>query len=316
MIELVTFGETMAAFTPTSNEPLRYVTNFRMRIAGAESNLAIGVQKLGHNAGWFSKLGDDEFGQFILNSIRAEGVDTSHVRFEKSSRSGIMFKEINFNNETKVYYYRENSAASRMAAEELDEAYIAGAKILHLTGITPVLSQECMDTVLKAVEIAKRNRVLVSFDPNIRRKLWSQTDYSSVIKDILAQSDIISCGVGEAEVLFQTRDVREIYDTISRLSRAKYVAIKDGARGAWVGSGGELQNVPPTKWSRMDSVGAGDAFNAGFLAGILEGQPVEVCGKMGGIMGGLATQSTGDTESLPTKEEMGHYLNDTEIVYR
>jgi 2-dehydro-3-deoxygluconokinase len=316
LIELVTLGETMAAFTPASSGPLRYVSDYHMRIAGAESNLAIGIQKLGHSAGWISKLGDDEFGHFILNSIRAEGVDTSQVIFDSRHRSGIMFKETNFNSETKVSYYRDNSAASCISASELDSSYVADAQILHLTGITPVLSSSCLEAVIKSIDIAKQNNRLVSFDPNIRLKLWNGTDYSDIITEILFRSDIISCGVGEADLLFQTRDVNEIFKMIFGKGEAKFVAIKDGANGAWVGTKDVVYNIPPTKWNRVDAVGAGDAFNAGFITGILEGLPIETCGKMGNIMGGLAIQTFGDIEALPTREELNNYLNNTQIIYR
>ena len=114
MPQIVTVGETMAAFTPGSTGFLRYVKNYEMRIAGAESNLAIGVSKLGHSAGWISCLGKDEFGEFVQNSIRAEGVDTSRVVFDPEYRTGIMFKQVRNASETSVFYYRENSAASHM----------------------------------------------------------------------------------------------------------------------------------------------------------------------------------------------------------
>jgi 2-dehydro-3-deoxygluconokinase len=227
-----------------------------------------------------------------------------------------MFKETDFNNDTKVYYYRDNSAASFISASELDSSYIANAQILHLTGITPILSESCHEAVIKAVDIAKQNNRLVSFDPNIRLKLWSGNDYSTIIKDIFDRCDIISCGVGEAEVLFKTCDVNDIFKIIFGRGEAKFVAIKDGSNGAWVGTKDAIYNIPPTKWKRVDSVGAGDAFNAGFIAGILEGLPVETCGKMGNIMGGLATQTLGDIEGLPTKEEMNNYLNNTRVVFR
>ena len=147
MPQSVTVGETMAAFTPGSTGFLRYVKNYEMRIAGAESNLAIGVSKLGHSAGWISCLGKDEFGEFVQNSIRAEGVDTSRVVFDPEYRTGIMFKQVRNASETSVFYYRENSAASHMRPQLLDEGYLAQADVIHLTGITPVLGDSCRETV-------------------------------------------------------------------------------------------------------------------------------------------------------------------------
>ena len=130
-MEVVTFGESMVLFGPDSSGPLRYVQNFNKSIAGAESNVAIALAKLGHKVGWFSKLGDDEFGRYIQSTIRGEGVDVSRVIFEPGKNTGILFKERFMHSNPNVYYYRKGSAASNLKAEELDESYIKDAKILQ-----------------------------------------------------------------------------------------------------------------------------------------------------------------------------------------
>lgn len=305
----------MVGFVPGSKDPLRYVSSYTAKIAGAESNLAIGVCKLGHPTGWVSKLGDDEFGHLILNRIRGEGVDVSHVRFDKEHRSGIMFKDTSMK-ETKIFYYRENSAACCLSPADVDEEYLASAQILHLTGITPILSDRCREATETAVRYARRNGVLVSFDPNIRMKMWKENDYTDLMLRILKQSDIVLLGLSEAEVLLGTQDMNRVFREIFSFGTAKYIAVKDGANGAWVSDGGEPVHCPPMDCESVDSVGAGDAFNAGFLSGLLEEQPLRVCGEMGNIMGGMATQSLGDFEGLPSKEEMRDYLEHRSIVYR
>ena len=153
MPECLTLGETMAAFAPDRTGPLRYVPNYSLRIAGAESNTAIGAAKLGVSAAWISRLGADEFGQYIRNQIRAEGVDCSGVHFDPAHRTGVMFKQTG-SGESSVFYYRENSAASHMTPQDLDEALFRGCRILHLSGITPVLSESCAETVQAAMEDA------------------------------------------------------------------------------------------------------------------------------------------------------------------
>ena len=143
MPQLITIGETMAAFTPDSVGALRYVQNFGIRTAGAESNVAVGLAKLGLEAAWVSRLGTDEFGCFIRNQLRAEGVDCSRVIYDPDHRTGIMFKETGVG-ETKVFYYRENSAASHLCPEDVTPALLDGVKVLHMSGITPVLSESCL----------------------------------------------------------------------------------------------------------------------------------------------------------------------------
>lgn len=167
--QLVTLGETMAAFAPDRMGPLRYVSNYGIRIAGAESNTAIGAAKLGVQAAWVSRLGADEFGQYIRNQIRAEGVDCTGVTFDPAHRTGVMFKQTG-SGETSVFYYRENSAASHMAPQDLDETVFRDCRILHLSGITPVLSDSCAETVQAAIRLAKSCGAKLSFDPNIRKK--------------------------------------------------------------------------------------------------------------------------------------------------
>lgn len=204
MPQLITIGETMAAFTPDSVGALRYVQNFGIRTAGAESNVAVGLAKLGLEAAWVSRLGTDEFGCFIRNQLRAEGVDCSRVIYDPDHRTGIMFKETGVG-ETKVFYYRENSAASHLCSEDVTPALLDGVKVLHMSGITPVLSESCLAMTKAAFALAKEKGVAISFDPNIRRKLWRGQDYAPLIRELTLQSEIVLLGLDEADALFGLR---------------------------------------------------------------------------------------------------------------
>lgn len=315
MPKLLTIGETMAAFTPDASGPLRYVTGYGIRTAGAESNVAVGLAKLGIEAVWLSRLGKDEFGVFIRNQLRAEGVDCSRVIFDSSHRTGVMFKETGVG-ETKVFYYRENSAASHLCPEDLNPALFEGVEILHLSGITPVLSDSCREMTLEAVRLAKRSGVKVSFDPNIRRKLWGDRDYVPLIRSITLQSEIVLIGLDEAECLFGTRDAEAIVSLLFREGCAQYVAIKDGGNGAWAADPNTMEKIPPYPCKPVEPIGAGDGFNAGFLAGILQGKDVITAGKMGAICGALATQTPGDVEGYPDEDQMRTALSGGTITYR
>lgn len=315
MPQLITIGETMTAFTPSTSGALRYIRDYSMRIAGAESNTAIGVAKLGFDAGWISRIGDDEFGQFMLNSIRAEGVDCSKVKIDERYATGIMFKEMTAR-ETKVFYYRDHSAASHLQPEDVDETYLSSAKILHLSGITPVLSESCLETVRYAVELAKKHHVRISFDPNIRKKLWKGNDYSDVIRQLTLESDVILMGLDEAETLFSTSDIQKISGIILEKNPNAWIAIKDGAKGSVVICQDKMASIPPHPCKCIEPIGAGDAFNAGFLCGILENKGIELCGKMGNICGALATESIGDIEGYPSMTKLLSELNGKEETYR
>ena len=315
MSEVITLGETMAAFTPDGSGPLRYITNYRMRIAGAESNVAIGLAKLGISVSWISRLGQDEFGHFVFNQTRAEGVDCSGVVFDDQHRTGVMFKEVS-SGETKVFYYRENSAASHLQPEDLSNTLFEKSKILHLTGITPVLSESCKRTTMRAIELAKAHGLLLSFDPNVRKKLWGQTNFSPLLREITLQSDIVLLGLDEADILFQLRDPEQIIDLLFTQGKAKYVALKNGADGAWIADSNHWMKIPPFPCKCIEPIGAGDGFNAGFLAGLLTRGDVESAGQMGCICGALATQTPGDIEGYPDYHQMEIALSGASITYR
>ena len=315
MPKLVTIGETMAAFTPDAAGPLRYVSGFGVRTAGAESNVAVGIAKLGLQAVWMSRLGKDEFGAFIRNQLRGEGVDCSRVIFDPGHRTGVMFKETGVG-ETKVFYYRENSAASHLCPEDLTEELFADAQVLHLSGITPVLSDSCREMTLEAVRMAKKAGVPVSFDPNIRRKLWGERDFVPLIRGLTLDSEIVLLGLEEAEALFGIRDPEEIVRLLREQGCARYVAVKDGGNGAWVADGEKMVKIPPHPCKPVEPIGAGDGFNAGFLAGILLGKDVETAGRMGGVCGALATQTPGDVEGYPDWEQLQTALAGGSITYR
>jgi len=144
---LVTLGETMALFTADRVGPLRHATTMRVGIAGAESNVAIGVRRLGHPAAWIGRVGSDELGQLVLGRLRAERVEVDAAVVDPEAPTGLMVKEHRTADLARVVYYRRGSAGSRLAPGDLDEARIRGARVLHLTGITPALSASARSDV-------------------------------------------------------------------------------------------------------------------------------------------------------------------------
>lgn len=314
MPEVITAGETMAAMVPVGPGPLRYVHDYRLKMAGAESNVAVGLCKLGHSAGWISRLGDDEMGHYLLGAIRAEGVDTRNVHMDELHRTGLMLKETG-SGETKVYYYRQDSAASHMCAEDLDEGYLGTAGILYLTGITPVLSEGCRGAAKKIADISTERDIPLGFDPNIRKKLWSGRDFRPLLRELLFAARIPMLGLDEAEELLDTRDTEAIVSLL-RGHGAEWIALKDGSRGAWVADRERIVKIEPFPCRPVDPVGAGDAFNAGFLAGILEGRDLHTCGHMGAAAGAMATETLGDIEGYPSRSQLQMRLDGGQQIYR
>lgn len=315
MLDLVTIGETMVVFIPRESGYLRYVSEFTKKTAGAESNVAIGLAKLGHSSGWISKIGNDEFGEFLLRELRGEGVDTSRVLRSDTNPTGLMFKQFRSGGETSVFYYRRDSAASTLCPEDLDADYIRSARIVHLSGITPALSASCAETVPHIMRIAREAGALVSFDPNIRLRLWDAARAKQTLAPLFAQSDIVLIGQDEGEMLVGEREPEGIIAAL-RAQGARWIAVKMGKRGAMVADQSESFMIPIVDGPVVDNVGAGDAFDAGFLCGILEGCGMRECGEMGSIMGGAAVSANGDVEGLPNREQFDRIRQKATMIYR
>ncbi|MCB2290581.1 sugar kinase [Clostridium sp. CS001] len=315
-MDVVTFGESMVLFGPDSSGPLRYVQNFNKSIAGAESNVAIALAKLGHQVGWFSKLGDDEFGRYIQTTIRGEGVDISRIIVEPLKSTGILFKERFMHSNPNVYYYRTDSAASNLKPEELDETYIKAAKILHITGITPALSKGCKETVFKAIEVAKANNVLVSFDPNIRLKLWTKEEAIPTLLEIAKQADIVFPGIDEAEMLLGLTKPEEIAKGFMNMG-CSTVAVKLGKEGCFVANKTKGLYIDSYKLENpQDTVGAGDGFAAGFLSGMLRKLDFKECGEYANGVGAMAVLVKGDMEGYPNFEQLMAFIGKKKTIER
>jgi 2-dehydro-3-deoxygluconokinase len=307
-LDVISIGETMVLFTPETQGQMRYARNFSSKIAGAETNTLIGLAKLGYQTGWISRLGKDELGQFVLSAVRGEGVDTSRVLLDDEAPTGIFFKEIVNEENVRVHYYRKGSAASRIAASDLNEEYLSDAGYLYITGITPALSETCRDTIFSAIEIAKKHGKNVVFDPNVRRKLWSEEDARRTLLAIAEKADIVLPGVSEGEFLFGTTDHEKIAEHLHQLG-VETVVIKLGEKGAYLSSGAEKKEIEGFKVNKVvDPVGAGDGFAAGFLSGLIDGSSLEESVQRGCAVGAMVITVNGDIEGLPDREMLNSFL--------
>lgn len=313
-MDVVTFGETMVLFTPLSTGPLRYAGQFEKTIGGAESNVAIGLARLGHQVRWISRLGDDEFGIYTRNFIRGEGVDTSGVVFDKKYPTAVFFKERRIAQESKVYYYRAGAAASHMTPEDITEEQIVGAKFLHITGITPALSESCKEAVLHGIALARKHNVKVVFDPNIRLKLWSKEQAKKTLMEIAAQCEIVLPGLEEGEILTGYSSPEEISHTLLK-NGAKLVVTKLGANGAYYATADEAEYVAGCKVEQIvDPIGAGDGFAAGFLSGLIRGWRLKEAVTLGNRVGAYALTVAGDVEGYPFWSQIAPDRTENEVL--
>lgn len=308
MPEVVAIGETMVLFSPMGDGPLRYIHHFEKKIGGAESNACIGLARLGHSAGWISRVGDDEFGRYVVSAIRAEGVDVSRVKVDPEAPTAVYFKERRAFGGGQVYYYRRGSAASRLSRDDIDPDYIRSARVLLGSGITPALSASCRDALRYAVRVAKDAGRLFVFDPNLRLKLWSVREARETLLSFVKDADIVLPGADEAEFLTGLSDPVEAARRLQSFG-PKTVIVKTGAKGAVVVDGDEVYEVPGFPVERVvDPVGAGDAFAAGFLAGLLEGMDLVRAVRLANACGAAATTVPGDIEGLPERADIDRVL--------
>ncbi|MFB9821708.1 sugar kinase, partial [Arthrobacter ramosus] len=260
---VVTLGETMALMASETPGPLAHASTLSLGIGGSESNVAIGLQRLGVQAVWCGRIGADSLGRLVEREIRAEGVDV-RVAVDDDAPTGLMIKERRTPTAQKVAYYRSGSAGSRIAPDDVDDELIAGAALLHVSGITPALSPQAASTFRYAVAAAKASGVPVSFDLNYRSKLWNAETAGSAYREIIPDVDIVFAGLEEAELVVGTvRDAEQAARCIAAMGPSQ-VVIKLGADGALAFVDGKVFRQDALVIEAIDTVGAGDAFVAGY----------------------------------------------------
>lgn len=295
--DVVTFGETMMLFAPSEHGTLEYASAYHGSIGGAESNCAVGLARLGHSVCWVSRLGRDPFGSRVLKTLRGEGVDVSRVEICDSAPTGIMFKEPGPGNTTRIFYYRSNSAAAALRTEPFESLT---AKYLFVTGITPALSDSNRRLTFDLVDRFRASGAKVAFDPNMRFRLWSSKEAREVFLELARKCDLLIPSLAEAEILTGVTEREPMFNELLSLGPSQ-VVLKAGDQGAWYADGAERGFCPCYAAAEIDPVGAGDAFCAGLLSGLLDGQPLREAIKRGAALGALCVSSFGDYQGLPDR---------------
>jgi 2-dehydro-3-deoxygluconokinase len=313
-LEVVTLGEGLVVLDPATAGPLRHVREFAKRLGGAEVNVAVGLARLGHRAGWAGALGDDEFGHELLAFLRGEGLDTAGVRLVAGAPTGVYFKERRSLGRLQVAYYRAGSAASRMGPGDVDVDALLGAGLLHLTGITPALSDGCRALTDRLTAAAVERGVLLSFDANVRHRLLAGRDPRELLAPFAARADLLFLSEEEAALLLGGADP----DAVGRAReglRAQVVVVHEAA-GAFAVHDGGVTHAEGHEVAVVDTVGAGDAFVAGFLSGRLRGWDVAGCLALANACGACAVTVPGDVESMPAEREVLPLLDGRQEVER
>ena len=312
---LVTFGETMGLLTALDIGRLDMAHGFRYGVGGAESNVAIGVARLGQPATWFGRLGTDATGDMIADRLRAEGVSAMAVR-DGCRPTGLMVRHRRFAHVHNIDYHRAHSAASALTPDDIPLAAVQGAQILHVTGITPALSPTASETVFAAIDIARSAGVLVSVDVNYRSKLWAPDVAAPVLRALAERADILFAGPEEAQLVLGDTSPASDADLARALADigAPETILKAGARGCTAIIADREYSRAALRVEAIDTVGAGDAFVAGYLSERMAGSDPQTRLATAIHVGALAVTVPGDCEGLPRRSDLQYRLSAEDVL--
>jgi 2-dehydro-3-deoxygluconokinase len=303
VIDLLTAGEAMVAVRAQGS--LRLGGPAALSVAGAESNVAIGVARLGHATRWVGVLGDDELGVMVMRTLRAEGVDTSHVRTNADRPTGLMLRERRVGHQTRVSYYRDRSAGSTLSADDVLAAADPPPRWIHLTGITPALSQDAHAAVCAAADLAATVGARLSLDVNYRRRLWSPQRAADILWPLAARADVVIASDDELRVVAPATAADEAAQIDALLAGGvRDVVVKRGADGASLHTAAGQWAAAAHQVPVVDTVGAGDAFTAGYLSALLDDLPPADRLPRAVACGAFAVATGGDWEGLPTRNDL------------
>ena len=292
--DILVLGEPMVEYNQTGAQGGRlYLQGF----GGDVSNFAIAAARQGARTGVISALGDDGPGHALRALWQAEGVDAKAVKSRGDAPTGIYFVTHNTAGHH-FSFYRRGSAASLITTADLVGLDIAQAGVLHLSGITLAISRSSHDTALAAVALAKAAGVKVSFDTNLRLKLWPANEARAAMTALMRECDICLPSLDDMTVMTGMTDPDAIVNHCLALG-AQVVALKLGAQGALVADATQRHRIAPHACKAVDATGAGDTFGGAFVARLLAGDDLLAAGRYASVAAALSTQGHGAVAPIP-----------------
>lgn len=312
--DLVLLGRITIDFNPTDYfKTLSESTTFKKYLGGSPANIAVGLARLGKKIGFFARVSDDRFGDYVTDYFEKEGIDVSHIRrCTNGEKLGLTFTEILNEHESSILMYRNKIADLQLSTDDIDEAYIKSSKAILISG-TALAESPSREAVLKVVALAKKNNTPIIFDIDFREYNWRNSDETAIYYSIVAeQSDII---LGS----------REEYDMTSHLigqgwndpftaaywhdRGAKIVVIKHGKKGSTAYTNdGKQYNIKPFPIKALKSFGGGDGYASAFLFGLFQGWELIDCLEFGSASASLLVASHGCSVDMPSEQKIRNYI--------
>jgi len=316
LLDLVAMGEILVDFIPVEPGNYMEVPAFEKCFGGAPFNYAVAAARLGAKVGALTAVGTDPFGEFLVETLRRNNVDTSQVKVKKA-RTTLSFIVSEPSGERSCFFYRKpwgETADTLLSPSDVDPDYLHGVKILHYSGVALSHSPE-RDAVSKAIEEIRKSGGLVSYDSNIRPDLWGSAEELRTVNDeAMKKADIILLARDEAEFLFGSPDPRRVAAEIRRRYDPQYVAMKLGGQGSYVEcENGKAFEKPGYKVEVVDTTGAGDAWAAAFEFGLIEGWSLETCMTIANAVGALVVTKRGAITALPTRAQLQSFLKERRV---
>ncbi len=309
-LEVMGLGEPMALLEACDDGPIDRSSGFRLRLAGAEVNLLIGLSRLGHTSGLLSAVGDDPFGAVLVRILKEQGVDIGEVQVDPHRQTGVFFKEVTGHDQRRVFYYREASAASAVGADCLDALERRRPRVLVVSGLTLGLGGPggLGETASRALRRAKELGITTVFDANLRPRLWEGEVAAREFEQLRGCLDLVLAGREELEVLCPGVDPLSAARSLHQ-DGCLGVVVKDGAEGSVVVDADGTTEVPALPVAEaVDPVGAGDAYAAGVVAGFLRGWSLTEAARLGSVLGAAVVTQRGDWEGVPDDAEAQRLL--------
>ena len=321
MPEAVCLGELLIDFMPQEvGLPLIDTYTFRKAPGGAPANVAVGLARLGVEAGFIGKVGEDAFGRFLARVLQENGVDASQLRLCGEARTALAFVSLLTDGEHDFMFYRHPSADMLLRPQEIEEDYIAGARVFHFGSIT-LISEPSRSATLRAAEVARRHGLLVSYDPNLRLSLWpGESAAREGMKTGLPYADLLKVSREEASFLTGQEDLKEALGRLRSDYGTALAVATLGPGGCFYSAAAGSGRVPGFEVDAVDTTGAGDGFTAGLLAQLLRLAPTregieklqtsdleKIC-TFANAVGALTTIKKGAIPSLPTRQQTTTFL--------